>query len=343
VIEILLIDDDEVDRLAIFRALGKTELKTNVTEAETASQGLKLLEKHKFDCVLLDYRLPDKDGLVILESLVPDEIKSRTPFVMLTGQDDDQLALKILRAGAQDFLVKDGLSPAQLARAIINAIERQEMQSKNRKISEELENRAHFMQVVNDTMSDGLLVTDEDGIIISANNACRQIFGYSNKELIGNKINKLMAKEDAKNHDQRMKQYLKTRKSEIIGKGSREIRGRNCEGKEIFLEISISPAEEQGKSLFVASICDITERKEAEDRLKLITENMSDIIFYRDFEGKFLYVSPSIEKQLGIPPKKMVGKTSLSIVHPDDKYLLKLWQKDVFLKGRTFRSKARLR
>ena len=65
-LRILVVDDDDVDRMAVKRALKSTGLNATVTEAENAEAALRMLEKQAFDCTLLDYRMPGSDGLDVV-------------------------------------------------------------------------------------------------------------------------------------------------------------------------------------------------------------------------------------------------------------------------------------
>ena len=113
---ILLIDDDAVDRTSVRRALAKSGLDHVVSEAASGEEGLRLANGAKFDCVLLDYRLPGVDTFALLKTLVAAE-ESRA-VLMLTGEGDQDLAARLMRAGALDFLSKSEVTPSGLARAI---------------------------------------------------------------------------------------------------------------------------------------------------------------------------------------------------------------------------------
>lgn len=68
-LRLLLVDDDEVDRMAICRALRQSALAVAVTEVTHAEQALERLRQEPYDCVFLDYQLPDRDGLTLIQHL----------------------------------------------------------------------------------------------------------------------------------------------------------------------------------------------------------------------------------------------------------------------------------
>jgi DNA-binding NarL/FixJ family response regulator len=107
-LKILLVDDDEVDRILVRRYLKKSTLKVDISEAHTAEQALNALRNEAYDCALLDYRLPDGDGLSILRAL--HEAQIDTPVIVLTGMEDQNLISDLRNAGAVDCLSKNTLS-----------------------------------------------------------------------------------------------------------------------------------------------------------------------------------------------------------------------------------------
>jgi signal transduction histidine kinase len=112
-LKILVVDDDDVDRMAVRRALKSSGLEASVTEAEDANSALARLSKEHFDCTLLDYRMPGSDGLDVVR--LAREKGILVPFIMLTGFGDEQTAVELMKAGAADYIPKSSLTPERLA------------------------------------------------------------------------------------------------------------------------------------------------------------------------------------------------------------------------------------
>ncbi len=119
-LKLLVIDDDAVDRMAVRRALDKTNLEVDLSEAENGEAALTILQTQQFDCIFVDFLLPDRDGLSLAKQL--QGLQVDTPFVVLTGQGDEQIAVDVMKAGAADYLAKHRITPATLARTIRSAI-----------------------------------------------------------------------------------------------------------------------------------------------------------------------------------------------------------------------------
>ena len=112
-LKILVVDDDDVDRMAVRRALKASGLEATVTEADDAKSALARLAKEHFDCTLLDYRMPGSDGLDVVRLARDKGIL--VPFIMLTGFGDEQTAVELMKAGAADYIPKSSLTPERLA------------------------------------------------------------------------------------------------------------------------------------------------------------------------------------------------------------------------------------
>jgi len=123
VIRVLLIEDNPVDTQLITKMLHDIDRPSiHLKHAKHLTQGMNYLAKHETDLVLLDLRLSDSSGIETLSKVhthSPD-----TPLIILTGMDDDEIAFQVVRNGAQDYLLKEGLDPRLLARSIRYAMDR---------------------------------------------------------------------------------------------------------------------------------------------------------------------------------------------------------------------------
>lgn len=120
ILKILIVDDDEIDRMAVRRALKLVDGTMEITEAEDSASASLAFNTQDFDCAFIDYRLPDMDGLELIRKLRGGGVK--TPLIVLTGQADDQIAVDLMKAGASDYLSKYKISPAGLIKTLQNAI-----------------------------------------------------------------------------------------------------------------------------------------------------------------------------------------------------------------------------
>ena len=121
-IKILLIEDNPGDARLIQEALSMAGDASEVQWMDRLAKGLEILGRDRFDAVLLDLSLPDSRGFATFEQLR--KCAPRVPVVVLTGLDDEGLALRAVREGAQDYLVKGAVKSSTILRVIRFAIER---------------------------------------------------------------------------------------------------------------------------------------------------------------------------------------------------------------------------
>ena len=117
---LLLVDDDEVDRRSIRRALRAGGVQAEVLEASDATRGLEILRTRRMDCALLDFNMPGRDGLWLVQQARAQEV--RTPLIVLTGQGDEHTAVELMKAGAVDYISKAHLTPERVAASVRQAL-----------------------------------------------------------------------------------------------------------------------------------------------------------------------------------------------------------------------------
>jgi DNA-binding response OmpR family regulator len=117
---VLLVEDNDDDALLIRESL--TETKIEIHRAERFSAALERLAQGGFDAVLLDLSLPDARGLETIGRLRHQ--MAAVPIVVLTGLDDEEVAMRAVEEGAQDYLIKGQVDGHLLARSLRYAIQR---------------------------------------------------------------------------------------------------------------------------------------------------------------------------------------------------------------------------
>ena len=125
-VKILIIDDSVEDREVYRRYLNKqAQFDYEIIEAESAEEGLEELEIFP-DLILLDYLLPDGNGLEFLAELQSLKIKL-PPIIMLTGEGNESVAVEAMKSGVKDYLIKGKLTPNSLVGAINNVLQQQRL------------------------------------------------------------------------------------------------------------------------------------------------------------------------------------------------------------------------
>jgi signal transduction histidine kinase len=168
--KILLIDDNEQDRQLYRRFLGKQlgHERVEITEAASGAEAVTQFRAVQPDCVLLDYNLPDTDGLDLLIKLKELAPLNGLCVVMITGGGNEALAVRALNTGALDYLVKQQFDPELLGKTVRHAIEKNEWRQYEARYH-------HEVQLMNQQLRESLDMVEETRRALSAKNAELQI------------------------------------------------------------------------------------------------------------------------------------------------------------------------
>ncbi len=136
---VLIVDDTPEDREVYKRYLrADASHRWEFREADSAAAGQRLCRDQAPDCLLLDYRLPDGDGVSFLTELGCEVDGVPVPVIVLTGQGSETIAVEAMKTGAQDYLLKPAITPASLQRAVDHAIDKVSLLRRIRRRTEEL-------------------------------------------------------------------------------------------------------------------------------------------------------------------------------------------------------------
>jgi two-component system cell cycle sensor histidine kinase/response regulator CckA len=251
-IRVLLVEDNPGDaRLftELVRDAGAGQWK--LVQVDRLSAALDRLRREPFDVMLLDLSLPDADGLATLIRAHAEAPK--IPIVVLTGHDDEALAVRAVRAGAQDYLVKGRLDGDLLVRSIRYASER------GRTI-EALERREeHYRSLIENSM-DLISILNLDGTIRYVSPSHERMLGYPLDELVGRNVLSFVHPQDKSRVQMAMMNGNKGRPVEC--------RVRHSDGSWRVLEsFSRDLSHVAGVNGMVVNARDITERKRLEEQL----------------------------------------------------------------------------
>uniref|UniRef100_UPI0026109E29 PAS domain S-box protein n=1 Tax=Ferrovum sp. TaxID=2609467 RepID=UPI0026109E29 len=134
-----------------------------------------------------------------------------------------------------------------------------------------LRDSATRIQAILNTVADVIITIDERGIVETVNLAARSLFGYDVAEIVGQNIRMLMPEPYRSHHDGYIGRYLATGEAHIIGTG-REVVGRRKDGSVFPMYLAVSEMQLEGERHFIGVVHDITERKQAEQKLSVAKE-----------------------------------------------------------------------
>lgn len=123
VIRALLLDDSSFDRARIRRMSQKTNLMLQIEEVGSIEELQEAVRNNAYDLIMIDYRLPHGDGLMVLDLIKTTPLNKDAATIMITGDGDMTTAVTAMRNGCHDFLTKDLMTAEQLRFAMVNAME----------------------------------------------------------------------------------------------------------------------------------------------------------------------------------------------------------------------------
>ena len=286
-LHILILEDDNADAELIKHELRKANITFTSKCVETREAFQENLEDFAPDLILADYTLPSFDGysaLRIVKEKCPD-----VPFIFVSGTIGEDIAIESLKNGATDYVLKDRIS--RLVPAVHRALREIEEKIEYRKAEKALkESEIRFRSVVQ-SANDAIILMDGRGSIVSWNTGAQAIFGYNEKEVLGMSIMHIMPERYRDYHQKKPEYVSLVDKPDIIGK-TVESYGLRKDGSEFLLEISTGTWKTDEGIFSSVIIRDITERKQAEEKLRLFRSligQSNDAIFVSDPEtGRIL-------------------------------------------------------
>ncbi|MBF0426363.1 MAG: EAL domain-containing protein, partial [Magnetococcales bacterium] len=185
------------------------------------------------------------------------------------------------------------------------------------------------MRAMLETAVSAIITIDHDRRIILFNQAAEHIFGYQANEVVGRNVNLLMPSPFREEHDGYVARYLRTGERRVVGK-NHEVSGRRRNGSTFPAYLAVSEVVGESGRLFVGIITDISERREAEERLQLarrVFETAGESIVITSATGVIEDVNPAYERITGYSREEAVGQTpalTQSGVH-DQAFYQQMW------------------
>ncbi len=268
--KILVVEEDEIERMVLYKALSKARVDIEMESANSCESAIASLKQERdFECVFLDYRLPDGSGRELVEKIRHANIK--VPLVVLIAQGDEHYAADLIKAGASDYIPQRKISSESLARSLHNSVRlyhaEQQADFANRRLKESEE----MYRLVVEGSNDGIWDWDWGNEKVYANDRLLEMVGLSSKGVAVNKplLKKLLHLGDRFKISRAVHAHLrKQAKFEV------EFRLRHVSG-EYFYYVARGKVQKDSKGIplrMSGIVSDITERKRTERRTRFLAE-----------------------------------------------------------------------
>ncbi len=188
-----------------------------------------------------------------------------------------------------------------------------------------LKESTELFKIIGDSALDAMIVMDSKGNVTLFNPSAEKMFGFTEKEILGKSVHDLLAPERyRKEFNEKFPEFQKTGSGDAVGKMI-ELVAMNSEGAEFPVEMSLAGFRKAGEWMSVATVRDITKRKQIEDeykkseeRYRSLVENINDVFYTLDNEGNITYLSPVIERLSKYKVADLIGKSFIPLIYPDD-------------------------
>lgn len=313
-VDVLLVDDEKHILTALTRVMRQAGI--SVTSFTAAEDAMAWLKCNQAALILSDYQMPGMNGtefLAKVEAKWPDTVR-----IILSGHSDFDTVLKAVHTGVvHKFLAKPWSNQELIEHVKTSLVSQQSYQppvpeKKLSALSPNAETDASEvqLQVVLNTMVDGIVTINQKGIILSTNLAVERIFAYSSSELIGENVSKLMPEPYRSQHDHYLSQYQSPGLKGILG-NQRRLVGLRKNGEVFPIELSVNSMQIAGENLFLGMIRDISRRVSAERQNQLLLDALEiaqdgvalfgagDRLVHCNHQFRKLYCDAGVELEVG--------------------------------------------
>ncbi len=318
-LRILIIEDNPADDKLLRHELNR-DFDFEAITVETEQDIIEKLYSFRPDLILSDYSLPGFSGMRVLE--IRNEKSPLTPFIIVTGSINEEVAVRCIKAGASDYVTKDHL--IRLNVSVKSVLEQQKILVEKEKAKEELyESLERFRKFVENDISGDYLENEDE--VLYCNKKIFDIFEFDDLEQL-NAYGTKNLYEDPNDLKRFMEELKLKGKVEDF-----EVRMHTRTGRKIvMLENAYGEFDEKGRLLQLQGyLIDITKRVVAEEKLKhsenlfrTLTENTTaGIVIYN--HDRFLYANPAITRLLGYSEEEMKAMHFWDVIHPLDREMVK--------------------
>ena len=279
--KILLIEDDMIDQKAFEWLIKEENLPYDCTVARSVLEARSILDSERFDVIVTDYLFQDGTAFDIFD-LIKD-----TPIIVTTGAGDEEIAVKAIKAGACDYLIKD------LGRSYLKAIPTViENAIKHRKLEEVLDQQQKNLEAIFDAVPICMLLIDQNMIVKRVNDAVRQTVRRDYPQIINLRVGSALGCINS-TYNEKGCGYSPACEKCLLHKSIKSAlsSGQSVQKVEIqstlkianeeitsWLSISAEPVIIDDRKHAVIAIDDITDRRNAEEKLKETMEIKSQFI-----------------------------------------------------------------
>mgnify|MGYP000885592101 CR=1 FL=1 len=318
-IKILFAEDLSTDAEMALRVIRSEKIEFDFRIVMEERDFRRELIDFKPDIVVSDYSMPAFDGMTALNIIRAHSMF--LPFIVLTGSMNEETAVACMKAGANDYVIKEQIK--RLPFAILEAIEKSNDRREKEKIQQQLRESENKFRSVLQSANDAIISADTKGIIVGWNSGAEKMFGFTEEEITGKNIATILP--DIFTDEQQNWIKKQVRGGKGFGGRTIEFEGIHKESKHFPIELSLANWESSGEMFFTAVVRDITERKKAEltlkeneQRFRMIFESVSNVAVHGyHSDGKIIFWNKACEIIYGYAASDAIGSNFYDLIIPE--------------------------
>jgi len=260
-LKILFIEDMLTDAEMIWREISKNKINFEKKLVENKTDYIDALKSFKPDLIISDYSLPQFDGMSAL--LIKNEISPLVPFILVTGSINEEVAVEIMKAGADDYVIKQHLS--KLGASIQSALNKKLIFLEKESALNALRESEEKHRILLEEASDPIFSITRDGQYMFVNKAFAEGVGRKVKDITHKTVWEIFPKEEAEKRFAALNEVFQSGEGKVI-----EVRVPRKDADRYYLT-TITPIKDTNDNVgvVICSAKEITERKAIEDDLKI--------------------------------------------------------------------------
>ncbi|MGM0567197.1 MAG: PAS domain S-box protein [Bacteroidota bacterium] len=252
---ILIAEDVPTDAEIAQREIKRENILFDALVVDKESDFKQALDEFKPDIIISDYSMPSFDGISALT--ITRNHHAYIPFIMLTGSINEETAVTCMKAGADDYVLKEKIT--RLPFAVKEVLRKKQEQNEKKQMEQQVKESMEAYRNLINSMNETVWIMDFDGKLLDINDRVTEVLGYTKEEVVGSDISDFDS-QLTKLKIQTLFNTLNYGEAQVV-----QTKHRTKSGKEIPVEINSRLIQYQGEPAILSTARDITQRKKSEN------------------------------------------------------------------------------